>query len=197
MIEERAFVKVRVRRIGPQREELATELDHVVHIARLGGAPIDAWCETIGRPEVFVEPVATARIRVMADHAIPEERRGDDIVHVAGRVIAYRRTDQFRDLTVAVFAREIVLVALERCGEGVMLEAMREGEPARITCVDVEIVEDFIHAAMLGVEHQLHLRLAERRQHAFRPGGVARFDGERSCVPRVAPGIAQTGVRLV
>ena len=49
---------------------------------------------------------------------------------------------------------------LERIGERVMLEAVREPEPALVAGVGVEIREHFVHPAVLGVEHLLHLHVA-------------------------------------
>ncbi len=128
---------------------------------------------------------------------VPEERRRHQIARVAGVAEALRRAHEFGDLTVAVLAVEVVLAAFERIGERVMLELEREGEPAPVPGVGPQIGEDFVHAALLGVEHLRELGRAERRQDALGPGSESGFDLERRGVARVPVGVAQTGERLV
>ena len=42
VVEQRTFVKVSNRRIGPDGEQLPAQLQHVVHVARLRRAPVHA-----------------------------------------------------------------------------------------------------------------------------------------------------------
>ncbi len=84
-------------------------------------------------------------------------------------------------------------MALERVGELVMLEAIREREPATLAGVGVEIGQHFVHAAMLGVEHARDLLVVERREHALGPSGELSLDVERRAIARVA--IARRAVR--
>ena len=86
---------------------------------------------------------------------------------------------------------------LERIGERAMLEPVRQVEPALVARVGVEIGEHLVHAAVLGVEHLLNLRVAERREHALGPLGELDLDVERGAVAGVAIRVAQPGERLV
>ena len=112
----------------------------------------------------------------MLRDAIPEERRRDEIVGVAGILVARRGADELRDLTVHVLAREVVLMTLERVGERVMLESTRQREPACVAGIDVEIGEHFVHAAVLGVEHLRNLRVVRAARIALRPSGELRLE---------------------
>ena len=90
VIEQRPFVEIRIRRIGADREQLATQFHHVVHIACLGRAPVDTVTQPIRRSEILVQSVSAAGIRVMPHHAVPEERCRDQILGVAGVLVACR-----------------------------------------------------------------------------------------------------------
>ena len=79
MIEQRALVEVRVVRVGREREQPPRELEHVVDVARLARAAVDARAQLVGRAEVLGEPVPAGGVAVMLRDAIPEERRRDDV----------------------------------------------------------------------------------------------------------------------
>src|SRR4029079_19123271 len=102
-----------------------------------------------------------------------------------------------RDLTVDVLAREVVLMPGERIREGMVLEAAREGEPARVATVDGKVGEHFIHAAMLGIEHLCNLRSIEGREDACCPLGEANLDLQCLATPDVPIGVAEAGEGLV
>ena len=71
-----------------------------------------------------------------------------------------------------------------------MREAPREREVFRFAGQRGHVGEDFGHAAMLGVEHVLHLRVA----HVAR--GVQRPIGEAQRAPVSAPGLVGVHVRV-
>ena len=74
--------------------------------------------------------------------------------------------------------------SLERLDERLVLEFVRQVEPALVARVGVEIGKDFVHAAELGVEHPLDLLVVERRQNLLGPLGELDFQlPERSCCP--------------
>ena len=50
-------------------------------------------------------------------------------------------------------------MTLERVGERVMLESVREPEPALVARVGIQVREHFVHPAVLRVEHLLHLHV--------------------------------------
>ena len=141
--------------------------------------------------------MTTARVRVVSHNAIPEERCREQVVNVTRVFIAHGGSDQFRNLTVAVFAGEVVFVAPERRGECLVLESLRQLQPASIFCVDVQVDEHLVHAAMLGVEHLLHLQIIKRCDDLLGPHRKSRFDFQRERISGVAVCIAQTGERFV
>ena len=91
------------------------------------------------------------------------------------------RAEQLRHLRVAVHAVQRVLVALQRIEHGAVLEAVRELQPARVAGVGVEIGEHLVHAAELGVEHALRLRVVQLRENAS-PPSAANFISMSSAV---------------
>ena len=88
-------------------------------------------------------------------------------------------------------------MTLERRREGLVLEALRQQKPAHASGVGVEISKDLVHAAVLCIQHPLHLRLIQRRQHALGPFSKRRLDFQRQRVGGVTIRIAQSGVGLV
>ena len=94
---------------------------------------------------------------------------GHEIAGVSHVCITSRGADQLRDLTVAVLPVQVILVPFERVGELVVLEAIRQVEPAAIARVRVEVREDLVHPAMLGVEHPLKLFIGEMSRRRDRP----------------------------
>ena len=197
VIEERALVEVGVERVGTEPEEPTRELEHVVVVARLARAAVHAIAQLVGIAEILREPVSARGVRVMLYDAIPEERRRFDVGGVAGVAVTHRGAHELRDLTVAVLAVEVVLMALEGVGESAMFESDREIEPALIAGVGIEIGEHFVHPTMLGEQHLLHLRVTHRREHRLGPFRVLDLDVERGGVPRVAIRVAQAGEGLV
>src|SRR5262249_30858288 len=154
--------------------------------ARLARAAVDAGAQLVRGSEVFGEAMTAGGVAVMLRYAIPEEGRGREVAWVFRIRVPRRGPDQFGDLAVAVLSGKNVLVALERVGELVMLEAIREIEPPLVARVDVEVGQHLVHAAVLGVEHFGNLHVAERLEHAFGPRGELRLDVERRLVPSVA-----------
>ena len=58
------------------REETARHFQHVVDVARLIGASIDALGQLVGRSEVFVFAVSAGGVAVMLTTRVPEELGG-------------------------------------------------------------------------------------------------------------------------
>src|SRR4051812_19952841 len=113
VVEESTLLEVRIERIGAEREQPARQLEHVVDVARLAGAAVDAMAQLIWRSEVLGQPMSTRRVAVMLRDAVPEERRGENVFGIADVAIASRRSDELRDLAVAMLAVEVVLMPLE------------------------------------------------------------------------------------
>ena len=197
VIEQRPLVVVGVVRVGPEGEEPARQLEHVVDVARLGGTPVDPIAQLVRRAEVLVLAVPAAREAVVLHHAIPEEPRGEQI---GGRVRVQKaggRAEDLGDLRVGVRAGEVVLMAFERLEERAVLELVGERKPTRVARVGIQVAQHLIHAAELGVHHVLQLRVVQPGEDALGPGGELDLDSERRAVSGVTICVAQSGVRLV
>jgi hypothetical protein len=72
---------------------------------------------------------------VVLDHAVPEEARRHEVGRVARVGKPVRRTDELGHLGVAVRAGQVVLVALERPDERLVLELVGQAEPALVARV--------------------------------------------------------------
>ena len=189
VVEQRPLLEVGVEGVGAQREQAPRELEHVVHVARSRRCARPRACSSwSARAEVLRQPVAAAGVAVVLHHAVPEERRRHQVAGVARVAVALRRADELGDLAVAVLAVEVVLPALERIGERVVLEPERQREPPLVAGVGVEVGQHFVHAAVLGVEHLCDLRIGERRQDPLGPAGELQF-------PRRAPWRCRCGGR--
>ena len=84
VIEERPLVEIGVVRVGLEREQQPSELQHVVDVARLAGAAIDHIAEFVGGAEVLVLAVTAGGEAMMLRHLIPEEARGQEVGRGAG-----------------------------------------------------------------------------------------------------------------
>ena len=133
----------------------------------------------------------------MQRHRVPKKFRRHAIGLVAGVNVAREIPQQLRHLRVAVQAGKDVLVSGQRIKHRVMIEMMREIQPALIARVGIKIGEHFVHAAEFRVEHFLSLRFIQFRQNAFRPCRKLRLDFERRAIARITIGIAQSRKRLV
>ena len=182
VIEEGAFVELRVPDVGLQREEPPRQLEHVVDVAGLRRAAVDDAAQLIRFPEVLVLPVPAGREGVVAHDAIPEEGRRRPVVTIAGVRVADRRPEELRHLRVAVQAVQPILAVRERVEHRAVIELVREREPAAIAGIRVQIRQHLVHPAELGVEHLLQLRVAERGEHALGPRRELHLDVQRRAV---------------
>ena len=117
MIEQRPFMKVGIERIWPERKQPAREFKHVVNVAGFAGAPIHTRTQLIRCSEILGKAMPSGRVSMMLRDAIPEKRCGLQIRGVGRVAVSNSRSHQLRNLAVAVFAVEIILMPLERIGE--------------------------------------------------------------------------------
>ena len=197
VIEQRALVIIRVVGVGVEREQPPGELEHVVHVAGLARASIDAVAQAVRRTVILVGAVASRGEAVVLGDRVPEEPGCQKIGGAAGVDVALHGAEQLGNLRVRMLATEVVLMALERLDEGAVLEGMREPQPALVTGVGVQIDQHLVHAAELGVQHSLYLAVVQGRQRPIGPAGKLRLDGERRPVTCVAVRVAQARERLV
>src|SRR5262245_24479872 len=93
----------------------------------------------------------------MVDDCVPKEFRRYTGRLVAGVDVLHQHSQHLRTLSVAVLSGEFVFATLEWIEKGVMIEAMRQGQPSLIAGVSIKIRQHFVHAAKLSVEHFLRL----------------------------------------
>ena len=127
---------------------------------------------------------------VVLGDLVAEKRGGHQVGRVPGIDEALQRAEQLGNLRVGVGAAEVVLVALQRRDERLVLELVGEPQPALVPGVAVEVRQHFVHAAGLRVQHVLDLGVVEPREDALRPPGEFLFHGERGAVAGEAIGIA-------
>ncbi len=189
MIEQSAFVEVGIVGIGSDREQQSRQLQHVVDVARLRGPPVDTAAQLAGRSEVFVGTVSARRESVVLHDAIPEEGCSQYVFRCPNVRVPIRRTDELGHLRVAVRPSQVVLMAHERLDERLVLELVRQFQPALVTGVGVEIHHDLVHAAELGVEHPLDLLVIERREDPLGPFGKLGLQFQRRAVAGKSIGV--------
>ena len=203
MVEQRALVEFGKFIIRLQRKQQLRHLHHIIHVARFAGAQVVAAVDPalaravyfvaqfVGGAKRLVVAVAARRKRVVADHRVPEKFPRFAIRRIAGIDVAHEFAQHLRDIRVAVFAGENVLVVGQRVDDGVVVEPLRELQPARIARVGIEVGQGFIEAAKLRAEHALELRVVEPAHNAFHPSGKFHRSVERRAVARLAVRIAQ------
>src|SRR6516162_7679860 len=75
MIEQRALMKLGVFDVRSEREKTASHLQHVIDVASLRRAAIDALAELVRFAKVFVLAMSASCVAVMLSNAIPEKTR--------------------------------------------------------------------------------------------------------------------------
>ena len=197
MIEERPLVEVGVMRIRTQREEPARELEHIIHVARLGRASVHEVVQLIRLAEMFVFAMPTSGEAMMLYHAVPEEACSQDVLCIACVSEAIRRANHFGNLSVAVLAVKDILVAFKRFREGTMLKAAGQSQPAFVACIGIQVGQCFVHAAKLGVQHELYLAFIELGKYLLCPLSYLDLYLERRAVTCIAVSIPQTSKRFM
>ena len=94
-------------------------------------------------------------------------------------------------------AGEVVLVASQRLDERAMLERVGEGEPALVAGIGIEVGQDLVHTAELGVEHFLDLRVVKFGEDTFGPRGKFGLQIQSGAVAGEAVSVTQSGIILV
>jgi hypothetical protein len=128
---------------------------------------------------------------------LPEELGRAQVVGLARVAVAHGGRDQLGYVRVSVQAGEVVLLPRQGIQHGVVVEAVREDQPAPLAGVGVEVRQHLGHASVLGGEHRLHLRVVQLREDTLGPGAGLEAHLEGDAIARVAVGVAQAGHRLV
>jgi hypothetical protein len=161
VIEQGALMEFRVFDVGSQREQSPGHLEHVVDVARLGRPAVHDVAQLVGLAKILILAVTACRETVMMGHPIPEIARGKTIADVTRVHESRKRPQQLWNCRVAMHPAERIFMALERVQNRPMLEAIREREPSLVAGVGVEVGEDFVHPAELGIQHFLRLHIIE------------------------------------
>jgi hypothetical protein len=197
VVEQGALEEIRHAGVGVPAEDVPGELEHVVHVAGLGGGRAEAVVEAVGRAEVLVVAMPAGDVGVVVHHALPEERGGGAVGRVAGQLITGGQADEFGDLGVGVFAGQDVLAAGQGFEDGAMVNAARQREVTGVAGVGVKVGKGLVQTAVLAGEHLLHLLVREVGVGALEPVGQAAGHGQRLCVAGQPVGIAQAGEEFV
>ncbi len=170
VIEVRAIVIVEVRRVRLGRVELPRQLQHVVGVAALAGLLRDVARERAGLLEILAVAVAADHVSAVVSHRVPEEPGTAEFPRVVREFGVTGEPDQLRNLRVRVQEGELVTPVDQRGEDRLMVEALREPEPAPLAGPVGQLGEYLAHAAELGAEHRLHLRRIEAGKRALDEG---------------------------
>src|SRR6185503_5814987 len=83
MIEQRSLFKLRILHLGLYREKLPRHLEHVVNVATLVRAAIDAFAQLVRWSKVFILAMASRRIGVIIHDGVPKELSCDSVCFIA------------------------------------------------------------------------------------------------------------------
>jgi len=104
---ESALVKVGVLRFGLLREQMASQLEHIVGVAGFLGKIGELRSQNGRRhAEVFADAVAPGDVAAVQGHLLPEKQRGVAIVRIASKLELARGADEFGDLRVGMRSAE-------------------------------------------------------------------------------------------
>ena len=200
MVPHRLLVEVGIASIARAVEHHLRELQHVVRVARLGAVQlVDVSVGILSGQEVLVDRVAADADGAVRGHVLPEVLGRLEVVGGRGVFLPDAlHADVLRHLRVGVFAveegRRERLHALEHRPVGVFLR-----------CVEVFLVAEelvgvehrLVHAAVLRVEHALHVGVAQLRHYVDAPVGELAEQLAGHLALAVDVGIAQSGQNLV
>ena len=150
-----------------------------------------------GGKEVFLVAVAAGGETAMAGDGLPEESRRRLIVGLPGQLIEAIEADELGNLRVGMEIVECVARLGHRIEHGMVAKALGQSQIFLVAGQDINVGENLVHPAMLGVEHALELLIGEVLRGGF--GKVAEFYQyhERAGAGAIGVGIAQAGHDLV
>src|SRR5689334_7335814 len=106
-------------------EKTPRHFQHVVDVARLVRAAVDALGQLIGWSKVFILAVATGRVSVIVDYRVPKELRRRTVLFIAAVNILLQHAEHLRHVRVAVLSFQLVFATFERLKESFVIETMR------------------------------------------------------------------------
>ena len=153
--------------------------------------------EIRGRVEMLGNTVAAKNNRSPTGNRVPEKARAGVGFCVAGKRGDPLETGDLRDLRIGVQTGEAVLLIHERVKNGFMAKPARKLEILLIAGDCIEVRQDFIHAAVLSIEHLLHLLIRKTCDDAVTPVSQLEHHLAGLLIARDQPGVAQSGKSLV
>ena len=197
MVPQRPFDVVGVFGLRRPREQVVRELDHVVGVARLGGARAQGPGQGLLRGEHLAVAVPADDVGPLVDHRVPEEVGGGAEGRIARQLVLQGVADELGDLRVGVQAGQGVAPAGGRIEDRVVVEPKRQVEILAVAGRHGQRGQGLIDAAVLGAEHALDLFGAQAAGTG--PGPVAEAAGDVECprVGGVGVGVEQAGEDLV
>ncbi len=192
-----ALIIVEQARFGLPRIEMPGQLQHVVAVAAFAGLFGDMLGNGAGIREIFPVGIAADDIAILPDHGLPEEVGGNRVGGIAGDLVQARKADQLGNLGIGVDPGQAVLPLGQRIEHLAMAQPRRQRQPARIAGAGVKFGEAFIDAAMLAVQHLLHLCIVQFHEHAVDIGSQGQCNATRLAVAQMGFGVEQAGEQLV
>ena len=123
--------------------------------------------------KVLLVAMAARRERARQCDGPPEESGRIVILRIARDLVDTLEADDLGNLRIGVQSVQVIAALGERLQYRLVREELRQLAVVRIAAHLVEIGEDFIHAAMLGVQHDFELRIGQRSCRGDRPIGKA------------------------
>src|ERR1017187_3734267 len=117
-----ALVKIHLRRVRFQREQLARELEHVVGVAGLTGIGAQMPRELVGREKMFVVAVSANDVGTAQRDGVPKSMCDGQKLRIASEFVFAGRADDFWNLRVRVDAVQLVFAARQRVENSGMVE---------------------------------------------------------------------------
>ena len=162
VVERRQLIEVGIAGFRVAAMQVLGKFQHVVGVARLRA--VDVLYEVLaGLPagEVLAAAVTAEGQRALARHDVPEEGTSGVVGLVARQFGDALETDDLGHLCVGVHVVQTVAACHQRTEQPAVREAAGHVEIFLLTGHGVGIGQHLVHAAVLRVEHTLHLGIGE------------------------------------
>ena len=205
MIEHCSFVEIGIRSKRIHSEQPFRQLEHVIGVARFRSFPILNIAFAVGRWCKMFTPTVSAQSKSACVHnRIPKKLRGlfvsVKICHSTVIAAQFRYplvSHNLRHLSIGMFVVQIVLAFSHAVKKPMMRESFCRIKIFKVACHGTCIGINFVHSSEFGVEHSLHLFIAQWSNYCKSP--IAQIEKHLLgiFIASVHPCIAQSGIRLV
>src|SRR6266498_1866215 len=176
---------------------MASELEHVVCVARFSARRAKMLREVFWRKERLVVAVTAYRVRTMMCYAFPEETCDVVITLLSSQLKITSRANGFRDLCICVHTVERVLAAREGVEDPLVIELSRDSQVFLIAGHRVQVRQHLLHSPEFGIERALLLLISQAINAKLHPIGHFSNDLERFRAVTVKIDVKQSSHYLV